>query len=104
MRFSEQFIQQVAQATDIVDLVGQYVALKKAGREFKALCPFHEDHHPSMFVSPAKQIFKCFVCGAGGGVFQFVMLYDKLNFPEAVKALADRAHIPLPPPIFGPVV
>ncbi len=83
-------------ATDIVDLVGQYVALKKAGREFKGLCPFHEDHHPSMFVSPAKQIFKCFVCGAGGGVFQFAMMYDKLSFPEAVKALAERAHIPLP--------
>ena len=95
-RFSEQFLQQVAQATDIVDLISQFVALKKAGREFKGLCPFHEDHNPSMCVVPAKQLFKCFVCGAGGGVYQFMMLYEKLSFPDAVKALAERAHIPLP--------
>ncbi len=95
-RFSEQFVQQVAQATDIVDLIGQYIALKKRGHEFIGLCPFHDDKHPSMNVSPNKQIFKCFACGAGGGVFKFVELYDKLNFPEAVKALAERANIPLP--------
>jgi len=95
-RFSEQFIQQVAQSIDIVDLVSQYVALKKRGKEFVGLCPFHEDHKPSMYVSPAKQIFKCFACGAGGGVFQFMMLYEKLSFPEAVEALAERANIPLP--------
>jgi len=95
-RFSEQFIQQVAQATDIVELVGQYVALTKRGREFVCVCPFHDDHKPSMYVSPAKQIFKCFACGAGGGVFQFLCLYDKMPFPEAVRTLAERAHIPLP--------
>ena len=94
--FQEYFIQQVSQATDIVDLVSQYVSLKKSGKEFVGLCPFHEDHKPSMFVSPAKQIFKCFACGAGGGVFQFLMLYEKQEFPEAVKSLAERAHIPLP--------
>ena len=88
-RFSEQFIQQVAQATDIVELVGQYVALTKRGREYVCICPFHDDHKPSMYVAPAKQIFKCFSCGAGGGVFQFMCLYEKLSFPEAVKALAD---------------
>jgi DNA primase len=95
-RFSEQFVQQVAQATDIVDLIGQYIALKKRGHEFLGLCPFHSDKHPSMNVSPNKQIFKCFACGAGGGVFKFVELYDKLSFPEAVRALAERANIPLP--------
>jgi len=95
-RFSEQFIQQVAQATDIVELVGQYVALTKRGREYVCICPFHDDHKPSMYVAPAKQIFKCFACGAGGGVFQFLSLYEKLSFPEAVKALAERANIPLP--------
>jgi DNA primase len=95
-RFSEQFIQQVAQATDIVELVSQYVALTKRGREYVCVCPFHDDHKPSMYVAPAKQIFKCFSCGAGGGVFQFMCLYEKLSFPEAVKALAERAHIPLP--------
>ncbi len=95
-RFSEQFIQQVAQSIDIVDLISQYVALKKRGKEFVGLCPFHEDHKPSMYVSPAKQIFKCFACGAGGGVFQFMMLYEKLSFPETVELLANRANIPLP--------
>ncbi len=94
--YPEYFVQQVAQATDIVDLVGQYVALKKRGREFIALCPFHQDHAPSMYVSPAKQIFKCFACGAGGGVFQFLVLYEKIPFPEAVRQLAERANVPLP--------
>ncbi|MFZ1989811.1 MAG: DNA primase, partial [Alphaproteobacteria bacterium] len=96
MRFPEHFINQVAQATDIVDLIGQYIALKKRGKEFLGLCPFHDDKKPSLNVSPAKQIFKCFACGAGGGVFQFLMLYDKLDFPQAVRTLADRAHIPVP--------
>jgi len=95
-RFSEQFIQQVAQATDIVDLVGRYVTLKKRGKEFVGLCPFHDDNRPSLNVSPAKQIFKCFACGAGGGVFQFLMRYEKQSFPEAVRALAEQANIPLP--------
>ncbi|MFW6066411.1 MAG: DNA primase, partial [Planctomycetota bacterium] len=95
-QFSEQFIQQVAQSTDIVDLVSEVVALKKRGREFVGLCPFHDDHSPSLYVSPAKQIYKCFACGAGGGVYQFVMQQENLSFPEAVRSLADRANIPLP--------
>ena len=94
-RLPDQFVQQVAQATDIVELVGQYIALKKRGREFLGLCPFHDDSKPSLNVSPAKQIFKCFACGAGGGVFNFVMQYDKLTFPEAVRNLAERANIPM---------
>ena len=95
-RFSESFVNQVQQATDIVDVVGQYVALKKRGKEFIGLCPFHEDHRPSMYVSPTKQIFKCFACGAGGGVFQFLMGLQKVAFPDAVRQLAERAGIPLP--------
>ena len=95
-RYPESFVQQVAQATDIVDLVGQYVALKKRGREYVGLCPFHNDKHPSMTVAPHKQFFKCFACGAGGGVFQFLMLHEKYEFPEAVRVLAERANIPLP--------
>ncbi len=95
-RFPEQFIQQVAQATDIVELIGQYVALKKRGKEFVGLCPFHDDHKPSMYVSPAKQIYKCFACSAGGGVYQFMMGYEKMPFTEAVRMLADRAGIPIP--------
>jgi len=95
-KFPEQFIQQVAQATDIVELVGQYVALTRRGKEYVGLCPFHDDKTPSMYVTPVKQIFKCFACGAGGGVYQFLMLYEKLTFPEAVRTLAERANIPLP--------
>jgi len=95
-RYPEQFIQQVAQATDIVDMISQFVALKKRGKEFVGICPFHDDKRPSMYVSPLKQIFKCFACGAGGGVYQFLMLYEKLPFPEAVRTLADRANIPMP--------
>jgi len=95
-RFSDQFIMQVAQATDIVELVSQYVALVKRGKEHVGLCPFHDDSRPSMYVSPAKQIYKCFACGAGGGVFQFLMQYDKVTFPEAVRSLAEKANIPLP--------
>ena len=102
-RFSEQFIRQVAQATDIVELISQYVALKKKGREFVGLCPFHEDNHPSMYVVPAKQIFHCFVCQTGGGVFQWMTLYEKLSFPEAVRALAERANVPLPRESASPV-
>ena len=89
-RFPEQFIQQVLQSTDIVELVGRYVSLKRKGKEFVGLCPFHSDNNPSLYVSPAKQIFKCFACGAGGNVLQFVMNYEKQSFPEAVRSLAER--------------
>ncbi|MHC4563061.1 MAG: DNA primase [Planctomycetota bacterium] len=95
-RFSEQFGQQVKQATDIIELIGQYVALTKKGREFVGLCPFHDDHNPSMRISPVKQIYKCFSCGAGGDVFTFMTEYEKLSFPEAVRTLAERANIPIP--------
>jgi DNA primase len=95
-KFGEQFIQQVQQAIDIVELIGQYVALKLRGKEYVGLCPFHDDKKPSLNVSPTKQIFKCFACGAGGDVFKFLSLYEQYNFPEAVRALAERAHIPIP--------
>src|SRR3990172_13104369 len=86
---------QVQQANDIVALIGESVALKSRGREFLGLCPFHDDKHPSMHVSPAKQIYKCFSCGAGGDVFSFMMNYHKMTFPEALKHLAQRAGIQL---------
>ena len=95
-RLPEQFIQQVIQATDIVELIGQYVALVKKGREFKGLCPFHDDHTPSMSVSPVKQIYKCFSCGAGGGAAHFLIGYEKMSFPEAIRRLAEQANIPIP--------
>ncbi len=95
-RFTETFLNAVQQATDIVQVVEQYVALKKRGKEYVGLCPFHEDHRPSLCVSPAKQIYKCFACGAGGGVFQFLTQLQKLSFPEAVRQLAEQAGIPVP--------
>ncbi len=94
--FEEQHIGQILQATNIVDLIGTYLALKPQGKDLVGLCPFHNDRRPSMSVSPAKQIFKCFACGAGGDAIKFIMLKEKMTFPEAVKYLAERVHIQLP--------
>ncbi|MGB0766375.1 MAG: DNA primase [Phycisphaeraceae bacterium] len=89
--------ERVLASTDIVRLIGEHVQLRPKGREFAGLCPFHDDKNPSMQVSPQKQIYKCFSCGAGGDPFSFVMDYHKLTFPEAMKMLADRAGIELTP-------
>ncbi len=89
--------ERVRDATDIVRIIGERVALKPKGREFSGLCPFHDDHNPSMSVVPAKQIFHCFVCGAGGDAFSFVQRYYKLDFVEAMKYLAERAGVVLTP-------
>ncbi len=86
----------VQQSTDVVRLIGEHVALRPRGKEFIGLCPFHDDKNPSMYVSPAKQIYKCFACGAGGDVFSFVIAYHKMTFPEALRYLADRAGIKIP--------
>ncbi|OGX05350.1 MAG: DNA primase [Omnitrophica bacterium RIFCSPLOWO2_12_FULL_50_11] len=96
MAFSEQVIDQVQQASDIVDVVSSYVPLKRAGRNYKALCPFHHEKTPSFMVNPDKQIFHCFGCGVGGDVFSFVMKHEQMGFPEALRHLADRARICLP--------
>lgn len=88
-------ILQVQQACDIVDIVSEHVRLDRKGREFIGICPFHDDHRPSMYVSPEKQIFKCFACGAGGDVFKFVQLRENLNFGQALERLAQRAGIEL---------
>lgn len=82
-------------ATDIVRLIGEHVTLRAKGREYACLCPFHDDHNPSMYVVPTKQIYHCFVCGAGGDVFDFVMGYHRMEFREALEYLADRAAIKL---------
>ena len=89
----EHVIQQIAAANDIVDVIAGYFPLKKAGPAYKALCPFHREKSPSFTVNPARQIFKCFGCGAGGGVFKFVEMYENVNFPEAVKRLGARVNI-----------
>ena len=95
VRFNASIVSQIQQANDIVDLISEHVSLTKKGREMVALCPFHEDHRPSMYVSPAKQIFKCFACGAGGDVFKFVQMRENLTFPQAVERLAERVGIKL---------
>jgi DNA primase len=87
--------QRVKDASDIVRVVGEHVALKPKGREFVCLCPFHDDRNPSMCVVPGKQIFHCFVCGTGGDVFSFVQKYHSMNFREALEFLAQRAGIEL---------
>ena len=93
--FDHAAINQVQQANDIVDVVSEHVSLKKKGREMVGVCPFHEDHRPSMYVNPSKQIFKCFACGAGGDVLKFVQMRENLTFPQAVERLAERAGIQL---------
>lgn len=83
----------VLEACDIVEVVAERVRLERKGREYVGLCPFHADHNPSMHVSPAKRIFKCWACGAGGDVIRFVELYDRVDFREALARLARRAGI-----------
>ncbi|MDD5194891.1 MAG: DNA primase [Candidatus Omnitrophica bacterium] len=92
----QSFIEDIQSRTDIGQLIGSYIPLKKAGRNFKALCPFHGEKTPSFLVSSQKQIFHCFGCGAGGGAIQFLMLYEKVTFPEAIEILATRLGIVIP--------
>ena len=94
--YSEDIIRRVRDSVDIYDLVSGYVSLKKAGKNWLGLCPFHSEKTPSFNVNPAKQIFHCFGCGVGGDAFKFLELQEGLNFPEAVKQLAGRAGITLP--------
>ena len=88
-------IEQIAAANDIVEVIGTYFPLKRAGANFKALCPFHQEKTPSFHVSPQRQTFHCFGCGVGGSVFRFVMEYEHVDFPSAVKKMAARVGIPI---------
>lgn len=94
-RIAEESIRKVADASDIVDIIGGYFPLKRAGTSFRAICPFHKEKSPSFHVNPSRQSFHCFGCGAGGGVFRFVMDYEHLDFPSAVRKLAQKAGIVL---------
>lgn len=94
-RISEDTIQRVAAASDVVDVIGSYLQLKRAGANWKGLCPFHNEKTPSFHVNPSRQTFKCFGCGAGGSVFRFVMDYEHVDYPTAIRKLAARAGIPV---------
>src|SRR5277367_3211173 len=93
--FSQTTLERIRAASDIVDIIGGYLPLKKAGANFTALCPFHKEKTPSFNVNPHKQIFHCFGCHKGGDVFAFVRDYENIDFPDAVRRLAERARIPL---------
>ena len=96
MRYSDEIIEEVRQSNDIVEVVSQYVHLKRSGRNFFGLCPFHNEKSPSFSVSPDKQIFHCFGCGVGGNAITFVSKIEGIGFKEAIEVLAERANIVLP--------
>ena len=96
VRYSDELIEEIKSANDIVDVISQYVTLKRSGRNFFGLCPFHREKSPSFSVSPDKQIFHCFGCGVGGTVIHFVSKIENLDFKETLEVLADRAGITLP--------
>lgn len=95
-RYSDEIIEEVRNANDIVDVMSQYVTLKRSGRNYFGLCPFHREKSPSMSVSPDKQIFHCFGCGVGGNVIHFISKIEGLDFKDTLEFLADRAGIVLP--------
>src|SRR3989338_6309717 len=96
MPIPENIIDQIQNRTDIVEVISRYIPLQKSGRNYKAPCPFHNEKTPSFIVSPDKQIYHCFGCGAGGNAFSFVMKHENLEFPEVVEMLAEKAGIKLP--------
>lgn len=96
VRYSEELIEEIKNSNDIVDVVSQYVTLKRSGRNFFGLCPFHKEKSPSFSVSPDKQIFHCFGCGVGGNVIHFISKIENIDFRETIELLANRANITLP--------
>ena len=101
MRYSDELIEEVRSRNDIVEVIGGYVRLKRAGSNYTGLCPFHNEKTPSFSVSRPKQMFYCFGCHEGGNVLTFMMKYNNMSFVEAMQALADRAGISLPQPEYS---
>lgn len=99
--FPDDVIEEIKSANSVLDVISEYVPLKKSGHNYRGLCPFHSEKTPSFFVNPDKQIFHCFGCGAGGNVYTFLMQYENISFPEAVRQLAARRGISLPAPARG---
>lgn len=91
----EKEINEIRQNADIVEIISSYMPLTQKGKNYFGVCPFHDDHHPSMVVSPEKQIFNCFTCKTGGNVFNFVMKYENVNYGEAIKIVADKIGMSL---------
>ena len=96
MYYAEDVIEEVRSRNDIVSVISEYVKLQRKGSSYFGLCPFHNEKSPSFSVSPDKQMYYCFGCGAGGNVFTFIQEYENYSFPEALKFLAERAGITLP--------
>ena len=93
----QDFVEEVRERNDIVEVISEYAKLKRIGSRYAALCPFHNDKKsPSLSVAPDKQLFHCFGCGVGGNVINFIMQIENLDFNDALKFLANRAHIPIP--------
>src|SRR5689334_19463438 len=88
-------VAQIREKIDLVSFIGEYIAVKKAGRNFNALCPFHGEKSPSFIISPERQLWHCFGCGAGGDVYTFLMQYEHMEFPEALRFLAKRTGVEL---------
>ena len=85
----------IQKRVNIVDIISEYLPIEQKGKNYFAICPFHDDHNPSMSISPEKQIYTCFVCGESGNVFNFVMNYEKISFTEAVLKIANKVGISL---------
>ena len=94
--YSDELIEEIKNSNDIVDIISQYVILKRSGRNFFGVCPFHKEKTPSFSVSPDKQIFHCFGCNAGGNVIHFISKIENVDFKESIQILADRVNIKLP--------
>ena len=96
VRYSDEILDDVKSSNDIVDVISQYISLKRSGRNYFGLCPFHNEKSPSFSVSPDKQIFHCFGCGVGGNIITFISKIEGIGFKEAIEVLAERANIKLP--------